>query len=187
MNTPAHLIVGAAAFGHDRKTMWAAIGGGILPDLSLYLLVFWAMFVQQIPESVIFNQFYFSDAWQGIFAVDNSFILWGAVLGLGLYLTSGALTAFAGSGLVHIGSDFLLHHDDGRAHFWPLSDWVFESPFSYWDSGHHALWIGPILALVTLVCVVVLWRRHAPLGWRLAFFALLMLEVNTLRSWVLYF
>lgn len=187
MNTPAHLIVGAAAFGRDRKTVWAALAGGILPDLSLYLLVFWAMIVQQIPESVIFNQLYFSDSWQRIFAIDNSFILWGAVLALGLYLKCSVAIAFSGSGLIHIGSDFLLHHDDGRAHFWPISDWVFANPFSYWDSGHHALWIGPVLALVTLVCTVILWRRLAQWGWRLVFLVLLMLELNTLRSWVLYF
>lgn len=187
MNTPAHLIVGSAAFGRDRKTLWAALAGGLLPDLSLYLLVFWAMFIHQIPENVIFNQLYFSDSWQRIFAVDNSFFLWGAVLAAGLSLKARPVVAFAGSGLVHIGSDFLLHHDDGRAHFWPLSDWVFESPLSYWDSSHHALFVGPILALLTLVCTVILWRRFGHWGWRIAFALLLAAELNTLRSWVLYF
>jgi len=187
MNTPAHLIVGAAAFGKDHKTAWAALLGALVPDLSLYLMAAHAIFVAQIPESVVFNELYFSDSWQQVFAIDNSFLIWGALLMGGIVLTLRPLIAFAGAGVLHLAADFLLHHDDGRRHFWPLSDWVFESPLSYWDSGHHALWVGPVLAVISALCVLLLWRRLRPWGWRVLFGVLLLLELNTLRSWVLYF
>ena len=66
---------------------------------------------------------------------------------------------FAAAGLLHLALDFPLHHDDGRPHFWPLSDWVFQSPISYWDRAHYAGTIGPIeMALSVLFCGVLMLR-----------------------------
>lgn len=160
MNTPAHLIFGAAAFARpDRPYVTiAAIFGGLLPDLSLYLLVGWAM-SRGIDARVIFGEMYFSDAWQAIFAVDNSIPLWGAALVVGLWQRWPVLIALAGAALLHLVFDFALHHDDARRHFWPLSTWVFRSPFSYWDGNHNGYIIGPLEIAVCLVLCGVLWRR----------------------------
>ncbi len=168
MNTPAHLIFGAAAFAKpDRPFVTAAaIAGGLLPDLSLYLLVGWAMLVQGIDARTIFGDLYFSPAWQGIFAVDNSIPLWGAGLALALWLRAPVLLAFAGSGLLHLVFDFALHHDDARRHFWPLSDWVFQSPVSYWDGSHYGNIVGPLEIAACLVLCVALWRRFRSLAAR---------------------
>lgn len=40
VNTPAHLLLGLAAFGRpgDRRVSGAALAGALVPDLSLYLL-----------------------------------------------------------------------------------------------------------------------------------------------------
>ncbi len=156
MNTP-----GAAAFARPAQP-WlttAAILGALLPDLSLYLLVFWALLMQGTSPEVVFGTLYFSDLWQGIFAVDNSFVLWGAVLALGLWFRARLVTVFAASGLVHILFDFLLHHDDARRHFWPVSDWVFASPVSYWDPAHYGHIAGPLEVAVSLLLCLVLWHR----------------------------
>ena len=59
--------------------MAAAVAGSLLPDLSLYLMAGWAMRVQKIPPSVVFDELYFSPRWQAVFAVDNSLILWGGL------------------------------------------------------------------------------------------------------------
>jgi len=79
MNTPAHLIFGAALFA--RPDAWkinvAAIIGAFLPDFSLYFMVFWNRFINQIPFEIIFRDLYYSDFWQTIFAIDNSFFVWG--------------------------------------------------------------------------------------------------------------
>ena len=75
------------------------------------------------------------------------------------------LIALAGAGLLHLALDFPLHHDDARRHFWPVSDWVFVSPYSYWDRAHHGGTIATIEIVISLVLLAVLWRRfHAKLA-----------------------
>jgi len=161
MNTPAHLIFGLAAFGDPmRKSVTAAaLAGAMIPDLSLYLMAGTHLYVMDTPPRVVFGELYFSDAWQAIFRVDNSIILWGLVLVIALMAGSRIVTALAGAALLHLGLDFLLHHDDGRAHFWPITNWIFQSPVSYWDSNHYGNIVGPIEALSALVACVWLWRR----------------------------
>jgi len=86
-----------------------------------------------------------------------------------LYLMAGAhllvlfrsavIIALCSAALLHLGLDFLLHHDDGRAHFWPISNWIFQSPVSYWDSNHYGNIVGPIEILLSLAACAYLWRR----------------------------
>ena len=90
MNTPAHLIVGAAAFarpGAGRVTA-AALLGAFLPDASLYLMAGWHMIVLGTPPDVVFREYYYSNAWQQVFGIDNSFVLWGIALGFALWRQS---------------------------------------------------------------------------------------------------
>ena len=189
MNTPAHLIFGAAFFARPATAAvtTAALFGALLPDLSLYLLVGWALLIQKIPPQIVFGEMYFSRTWQQVFAIDNSAVLWGLGLGAALWARSKVWIAFAAAGLVHIGLDFLLHHDDGRAHFWPLTDWVFASPFSYWDSNHGAGIIAPLEGLICIAMVGVLLRRFTSLAPRLVFVQLLLAELYTVRSWLTFF
>lgn len=162
MYTPAHLIFAAAVFarpGQPRRTT-AALLGGLAPDLSLNLLAGRAM-VLGIPASQIFDELYYSTSWQAIFAVDNSFLVWGAVLTAALLFKTKYLGVFAAAGLLHLAFDFPLHHDDGRAHFWPLSTWVFESPISYWDPRAYGHIVGMIEGLTCIALLVLLWRRFS--------------------------
>ena len=73
MNTPAHLIFGVAAFGDPmlRRTTLAAVLGALAPELSLYIMAGVSLVILQIPPNVVFDELYFSDAWQTVFAVDN--------------------------------------------------------------------------------------------------------------------
>lgn len=189
MNTPAHLLLGAAAFGRpaERRIIWAAMAGGLLPDLSLYLLAGASLFLLNIPPQVVFNELYFSDLWQQIFAIDNSFLVWGALLGLAIWRRSAWAIALCAAALLHIALDFPLHHDDGRPHFWPLSGWVFESPVSYWDRNHGADIVGPIGAALAVISAVVLWRRRP--GWILSLLilALLVAELRVAYVWMFVF
>ncbi|WP_284375209.1 cobalamin biosynthesis protein CobQ [Amylibacter marinus] len=154
MNTPAHIIIAAAAFAQPNKPKitWWAIFGGVLPDLSLYLMVLWARLIGGHSFGRIFDEFYFSNSWQAVFAIDNSIPLWGAILLWAIWRRIWAAIAFAGSGMLHLVSDFLLHNDDARRHFWPFSDWVFESPVSYWDPAHF----GQIVGMLESLCVLIL-------------------------------
>ncbi|WP_367278205.1 hypothetical protein [uncultured Roseobacter sp.] len=123
MNTPAHLLIGAAVMGRkgNLTVVGAAMIGALLPDLSLYLLAGSALYVFGIPPQIVFDELYFSEAWQTIFAIDNSFVVWGGLFALGLWRGVPWAVALTGAALLHLCLDFPLHHDDGRAHFWPLS------------------------------------------------------------------
>lgn len=160
MNTPAHLIFGLTVFGRNQnpRITAAAFFGALVPDLSLYLMAGWSLFIAQIPPEVVFGQMYFSDAWQNVFAVDNSIPLWALAVGLATLLRAPVAFAFAGAGLLHLLFDFPLHHDDARRHFWPLTDWIFHSPVSYWDPSHFGNFTSVIEVGVCVVFSAVLLR-----------------------------
>lgn len=178
MNTPAHLILGAAICARPARAavLWAALLGGLTPDLSLYLMAGVSLVILQIPPQVVFNELYFSDAWQAVFAIDNSVFLWGGLLAIGVWRRWPLLQVFAGAALLHVALDFPLHHDDGRPHFWPLTGWVFESPLSYWDIRQGAAIVAPIEGLVAAIATVALWPR-------ILFALLLIAELWVIRGW----
>lgn len=165
MNTPAHLIFGMTAFGRSGQTVVTAgaIVGALIPDLSLYLLAGTHLFVLGTAPSVVFGELYFSDAWQSIFRMDNSFVLWGIALALAMAVQAKWAVALCGAALLHLALDFPLHHNDGRAHFWPITDWVFASPVSYWDPARFGQIVGPVEIALSLACCALLWRRFK--GW----------------------
>lgn len=196
MNTPAHLLIGAAIMGRSRggaanpilrKVLWAALVGALLPDLSLYLLAGAALTIYNIPPNIVFNELYFSDSWQQIFAIDNSFIIWGALLALALWKRSGWGIALTGAALLHLALDFPLHHDDGRPHFWPLTGWVFESPISYWDRRQGANLIAPLEAFACVVAAITLWVKRPGIVLSVVFALLLVAELNVARTWLFVF
>lgn len=178
MNTPAHLVIGLAAFARaDRpRVTAAALAGALLPDLSLYLMVF-AAFALGHSAQEIFGTLYFSDPWQRVFAIDNSFVLWGLGLAAALWCRSTVAVAFAGAGLLHLAFDFPLHNDDARMMFWPLTEWKFLSPISYWDRGRGGDMVEMVeLALVAALTVLLL-RRFRGLLARAGLLALAALEL----------
>ncbi|MEM6620487.1 MAG: cobalamin biosynthesis protein CobQ [Pseudomonadota bacterium] len=166
MMTQTHVLVAAAAFAKPERPglTWAAILGGLAPDASLYFLSIWHAYVLGVSWQVIFDELYFSSSWQLVFAVDNSVFLWGAVLGAGLLARRNWIVAFGGAALLHVALDFPLHHDDGRPHFWPISDWVFESPVSYWDTRHYGGIVRVLEGALALALCALLWRRF-PGAW----------------------
>ncbi|MBM7068272.1 cobalamin biosynthesis protein CobQ [Actibacterium sp. 188UL27-1] len=189
MNTPAHLIFGAAAFARPNApaVTTAALAGAMLPDLSLYVLVGWHLLWLGTPAQVVFDQLYFSDAWMRIFRVDNSFILWGVGFAAALACRSRWCIALTGAALLHLALDFPLHHDDGRPQFWPLTNWIFESPVSYWDSRAYGNIVGPIEVVASLILCGVLWRRFkAPLSRAVIVLAVLT-QISPVMIWFFVF
>lgn len=189
MNTPAHLIIGAAAFSRHNATAItaAAIFGSLLPDLSLYLLAGHALFIAEVPPNIVFGEMYFSQDWVNVFRIDNSLVLWGLLCALAVWRRWPVMIALTGAALLHIALDLPLHHDDGRPHFWPLSDWVFHSPFSYWDRAHGASWIGPLETLLTLACAVILWVRHTSWWVRAGLILFVAFQLRTAWVWLFVF
>lgn len=185
MNTPAHLIVGAAAFGRreSAQVTFAALLGAFLPDLSLYVLSGWHILILDTPPSVVFRELYYSDLWQQIFGVDNSFILWGLLCGLAVWRRVPWAIALTGAALLHLALDFPLHTHDARMHFWPLTDWKFESPISYWDPRRGGRVVelveGAIVAALTLWLVI----RYRAWAWRAVFVGLALLQLAPVILW----
>lgn len=189
MNTPAHLIFAAAAFarpGAPTRT-WAALCGALAPDLSLYLMATWSLYVMGLAPNFVFDTLYFSDAWQAVFRVDNSFLVWGALLAFLRWRGSAAGAVFAASALLHLAFDLPLHHDDGRPHFWPLSSWVYESPVSYWDRQHYGEVIGLIEMAVCALLLAVLFRRFTSLRSRMVIAAAVAVQLAPAFVWVFVF
>mmetsp|Transcript_22627 Transcript_22627/g.37044 ORF Transcript_22627/g.37044 Transcript_22627/m.37044 type:complete len:154 (-) Transcript_22627:1973-2434(-) len=146
-----------------------------------------ALFILGIAPQRVFDELYFSDAWQMVFAIDNSFFVWGALLGIALWRQVPWAIALTGAGLLHLCLDFPLHHDDGRSHFWPLTRWVFESPLSYWDRAHGAMWVAPFEAALVVGACVVLWMRRV--SWIVMAVAAVLLaaELWIVRQWLFFF
>lgn len=166
MITPTHLLVAAAAVarpgtpGRNR----AALFGALLPDLSIYVLFFWAVWIAEIPQARLWGVVYWSEPWQTLSAVSNSIPLFAALLALAWVRRWPVLAAFSVAALLHAALDLPVHAEDAHRHFWPLSDWRFVSPLSYWDPAHHADWVRPIETALAALCLVLLWRRFE--GWR---------------------
>jgi membrane-bound metal-dependent hydrolase YbcI (DUF457 family) len=161
MNTPSHMLIGAAVFARPLvpATLVAALSGGFAPDLSMFAMVLWSTRVTGVPEHEVFDRLFFSETWQSVFAIDHSFFVWGGLLGLAVRCRQIILRAFAGAGLLHALADFLTHHDDARRQFWPVSDWVFRSPVSYWDPRFYGSIFGMFeVALVATLTAFLCWR-----------------------------
>ncbi|WP_204137802.1 hypothetical protein [Halomicronema sp. CCY15110] len=160
MNTPSHSILNLAILdrGQLKGCTWPIIVGSWLPDAAIFVFYGWAK-VMGLPEQVIWNEAYYTPVWQGIFAIGNSIPL--ALVGIGWFLwaKSPGGVALSASALLHHLEDLPLHHEDAHQHFWPLSDYRFISPVSYWDADHHGNYGALAELALVLVASVVLWRR----------------------------
>ncbi|MEO0437030.1 MAG: cobalamin biosynthesis protein CobQ [Pseudomonadota bacterium] len=189
MNTPAHLILGAAALAHEKRrgSVSAALSGAMAPDLSLYLLVGWHILVVGTPAELVFRDFYYSEKWQAIFAVDNSVFIWLALLLLASFRGWLWLKVCSVSALLHIALDLPLHSGDGRPHFWPLSDWVFASPVSYWDERYYGWLVGPMEVVLCAGLTLILFKRFRSTLPRVLFIGLFICELASSGIWLLVF
>ena len=170
MNTPSHMLIGAALFGRPaskRQTLAAALGG-LAPDLPAIFLVAYALRIKGDTPQHVFGTLYFSSDWQAIMAPSHAFPIWGGALIVALWLRHEIATAFLASGLFHAICDFCLHHDDPHRHFWPLTDWRFASPFSYWDPAHYGHLFVPFEMLLSAIAIFWLLTRHRGLWLRVA-------------------
>ncbi len=157
------MLIGAAVFSRPLvpASLIAAFVGGLAPDLPMLGMVLWSTRITGVPEHEVFGKLYFSADWQAVFAVDHSLFLWSILLAAALWSGSIVLRSFFGSGLLHALVDFLTHHDDARQQLWPLSDWVFRSPVSYWDSRYYGDVFGIFeLGLVITLTIYLFWRMQ---------------------------
>lgn len=166
--TQTHLLIAAAAFtkpGQTKRNI-AVLTGALIPDAAIYLLFGYSM-IAGIPQSTLWNETYWQANWQIWITIGNSIPLY-----LGLLIAALLLSApkegrqswqslpavFALAALTHLAGDLPVHNDDAHIHFWPLTEWRFNSPISYWDRNHHAGVFAPLEMLLGLGLMILLFR-----------------------------
>ncbi len=165
MLTQTHALIAVALFAGNgpHARVASALAGALLPDADL-----WAMILTEAALGSsgceIFHYRFFEPRWQALQSVMNSAPVWLAVLAAGWHFERPLLRIAAAAALLHLGADFLLHHDDARAHFWPLSDWRFRSPVSYWDPAHYGRLAAAAELLLGLALLLWLLRRARTRG-----------------------
>jgi len=160
MNTGAHLLINWALIrsGQTKRVTLAILLGALLPDLLMFVFYFVQRFVVGLPEQQIWEQAYFLPFWQNIFDVFNSIPLIALLLLVAYFKRAVFVQVLAISMLLHCCFDFFLHNDDAHRHFYPLSDWRFISPVSYWDPDHFGRIATAIEALAVFVALAWIWK-----------------------------
>lgn len=177
MNTIAHMVVASAALARpDRpKRNWAVLLGAFVPDASMFVFFAWSR-VQGWSGDETWNVQYWNEPWQTLGAASNSFVLFGLLLALAGWRKWPLVAVIAIAALLHLALDFPLHADDAHRHFWPVTDWRFASPVSYWDPKAYGLIGAAIETVVALGATLVLWRRFSKWRWRVLFAGLALLQ-----------
>ncbi len=168
MNTPAHLIVSALVLGRDRwQPHWLAItSGAFVPDLPMIVFFVYERFVLGTSQGIIWSVRYFDPEWQTFFDVFNSLPFIAVGCAIAWRLQSTRWLAFLSSMAVHCLADLPLHREDAHGHFFPLTDWRFESPVSYWDPQHYGLPVMGAEILLVVLGAATLVRYYQPPAWR---------------------
>ena len=191
MMTQTHVLIGLALFGRPKEPVrnLMAIAGGIVPDAAIFVL--YAIEKSRgTAERVIWRDVYYSPFWQDAVAWGNSIPLWLLFLLVGYLLSFKPATktvsvwimVFAGSCLAHMACDLPLHVDDAHRHFFPLSNWRFRSPVSYWDPDHFGVEAASFEALLGIGLSVLLIRRFKNVFARIGI-AVLLIGYLAVPAW----
>ena len=185
MNTPAHLIINVAllAGGARRRQLRWVVSGALLPDLGMFAFFAYEFWVAKTPMRVIWDEHYFDPAWQTFFDLFNSLPLLGLGFLVAWFMRRKGWALLCVSAALHAMLDLPVHREDGHRHFWPISDWRYMSPVSYWDPEHGGA-LGSLLELLLMAgASVVIWRRYR---YRVLGAALLLLNGASLVGWLLF-
>ena len=178
LNTPTHALLNLALLARRARRddgvpatappVAPVLLGAILPDVAILVLWAVATFVWRQPQQLTWSETYFRPEWQHAVDTLHSFPIVGVALAACLVMqraTSTRVQAAARWGvllcasmLLHATADLLTHVEDAHHHLWPLSDWRFASPVSYWDPRHGGLWFAPLESLGALALLPTAWR-----------------------------
>jgi hypothetical protein len=153
MNTPSHYILNLVILCKTiaPNNNEAIAIGAILPDLPIFIFYGVAKLIYRLPEKQIWTETYYTPVVQFWVALGHSFPI--AIVGLAIssyYRWSFGVALFA-SIICHSLLDIPVHNDDAHRHFFPVSDYRFISPLSYWDVNHY----GRIVAFVEILLVII--------------------------------
>jgi membrane-bound metal-dependent hydrolase YbcI (DUF457 family) len=152
----------------------ASMVGAVLPDLpALVATAYYWNSRNSMPRKELVDAIYLTGPFGRAGVLLHSAVLVGLLLGLywlvGLWerdrckILLWFLIGWAGHTMV----DFLTHSDDARPLFWPISDWKWASPISYYDPLHYGrefFFVEHGAILLTILLLLARWiigqRRH---------------------------
>ena len=185
MNTPAHAVVNLALLETRwPRCTWPILAGAVVPDLPMFVFYGWEKLVLDLKEPQIWRTDYFVSSWQPVIDALHSFPLIALALTVALRLRLPRATAFSASLLVHAVCDFFLHNEDAHRQLFPLSDYRFRGPISYWDPAHHGTLGSALEVAAVVVASIALARRHRSIGVRLTLAATALLFV---AGWIAFY
>ena len=186
MMTQTHALMAATLLAKPERRLshnWAILLGSFAPDAAIFALVLVSKFKDWSAQQ-LWSEIYFSEPMLTLTAVANSLPLYCLVLFFCvlLYLikdhdfvgassvsrkfasyksifAGSALGLFALAAIIHLLGDFPVHASDAHPHFWPLSDWRFQSPISYWDHRYHGHFFSVFEAALGVLMSILLFRR----------------------------
>jgi len=190
MITPSHLIYSwavakASKSEPDRPRTLAFLVGALIPDTPVYLFFFINGLILGYGHEKLWDDMYFNSGWSIAFTVSHSLLFWPLLLAVGVYCKKKIIQYISMSALLHITVDFLVHTDDAYKHFWPLTDWRFISPVSYWNRAEYGQYIGVLDSVIVLGLLAYLATRYHTLPWRIGLSAIGMLYIARLIAEVL--
>lgn len=155
--TPSHIVYAWAlsrskithGFQSAKSTV-VFILGALTPDVPVYLFFIVEGLIKQRSQEIMWDQMYFESWWSILFTLSHSLIVWPLLFSIAWLARAPLIKWFALSGIIHICTDFLVHTHDAYKHFWPLSEWRFVSPLSYYDISSF----GDIVGFLDSLCVI---------------------------------
>ncbi len=160
MTTPFHIVSGLTVFGRKHKpenNFWI-LAGSLAPDFVVLIFTAWVLFMG-IPLEEAWDTYYFSDQMQPFFNLTHSFILWILVFLFAYLFKKLKVVYFSLAGILHITLDLLVHHTDAYAHFYPISNWRFRSPVSYYEPGYYGNWISLVDIILFAIFSILIFRK----------------------------
>lgn len=147
MRTFSHAIV-TTAIGRKaevgRGSLLAFVLGSVLPDLPVGVLMVLALLKNPDMEEamvIMDRAFYSSPFWITLHNTPHSFVAMGVISLLGYMLLQKRLGRwllwYAAGTVLHIFIDVFTHATDGPLFLYPLSDYRFQSPVSYWEPAYY--------------------------------------------------
>jgi len=168
MNTPSHLVINLLLLESvtEHPPVSSVVAGSVLPDIPIGIFYLYTCLIRRLPQSAVWNKAWDDSIWHDVSDATHSFpLIILAVAVSAWFHQPWCLWLFVSMGL-HALFDLLLHHDDAHRHFFPLSDWRFASPVSYWDVRYHGAIAARVEVLAVLLACIVLWQRYPSSGMR---------------------
>ena len=161
MNTQSHAIINVALLNRRDKPdlQRYLLLGALIPDLPMFVFFFVEAFMFGHPQQLIWSERYFLPQWQNFIDIFNAVPLILIVLGIGFCVKSEAVMFCCWSMLLHCAADFFLHHDDAHRHFFPLLQFRFSSPISYWDTARYGRIVSLVEIVITILASIYLFPR----------------------------